>query len=661
MALEYRIVSAVCPTCGATASKVIRRAVDTRSAVAAPAANEVCFRCLLAKETPHGKAYFIRQWRMMWSMAGGALEDMPDAIRVKGDPQRRTPAVAGTPPPRRAFRPVQPRGSDTPTWASPVAVLPSPPPLRYRPRVLWVTHDFSATGAPTLLLNFLPHMRGMDSALHSLGDGPLRQRALDAGVRIVDHFAPADYDLVVCNTLATHSAARLAIAAGVRTMLWCHEWSYETWMKGQELQELARALSVLVYAHPAQRDSYSLLKGIRSRVVPSPIPPFVAEDRQAARAALGIDADAFHVVSFGRNEPRKGQQDFQALANLPGVEVHLIHGDPQPKRWLSAADLYVATSRAEVCPLSVQEAKMAGLAALATNIPAHADMIVPGRNGYLYEPGDLETLRELTLRLKENAVLRRELASSPAVGPRWDESVAMLEALVLSEGGSGAATADDLHVVYHVAGMGPRWREIVTEQLAQLAEAGLHTVLITHCGEGLAWLSAKAKELRLNAVVAEHHDSVLCFEQPAMRLIERLAQASDRPVLYLHTKGASYESGDSIMHDWRRLLTTEMICYWRRHLETLYEYDAVGVNWWTATGKQHFSGNMWMASAPWLRKLPDFSGYYRDRYSCERWIGSVEGCRAKSLLCTDAAFWDRDRDLVLALCNAQKARIERRR
>jgi hypothetical protein len=197
--------------------------------------------------------------------------------------------------------------------------------------------------------------------------------------------------------------------------------------------------------------------------------------------------------------------------------------------------------------------------------------------------------------------------------------------------------------------MGGHWRAVVAEQLDQLRAAGLGRVLCTHVGEGADWLTAAARARGIDLVVCETHKEVKRYEAPAIRLIERLVRASDKPVLYLHSKGVSHPPGEEVWHAWRRLLMRETVGEWRRNLAYLADHDAVGVNWWTTPGSQHFSGNFWLASAAWLRELPRFDSIYRDRYSPEVWIGLVTGCRAKSLVCADKRFWDVDRDYLLSL------------
>lgn len=202
-----------------------------------------------------------------------------------------------------------------------------------------------------------------------------------------------------------------------------------------------------------------------------------------------------------------------------------------------------------------------------------------------------------------------------------------------------------IRTVYHVAGMGPWWRSIVREQLASLARVGLHRILATHVGEGEGWLLDEASRQGLDLVLCEHRDEVTAWECPAIRLVERLARTSETPILYLHSKGVSHDPAtEPVFHEWRRLMQRELIERWFLHLHSLDSHDAVGVNWWAR--KTHFSGNFWLARPSWLRGLPRFDSYYRDRYSCERWIGSVPGCRVKSLFCSDKRLWSEDSHLL---------------
>lgn len=656
MKLSLIIAKTACPTCGQAALKVVRRALARSEAPQKLQLVEDCMDCLLKREQGPAKAYYLRQWRIMWISAGGKLEDMPDAIRLPDDPPRRPrPAAADVPFVRPARTPNK-RGADTPSWKSPARVLPPPQYASARPKILFVSHELTASGAPMVLANFLPHLRGMDATLYSLAGGVLRDEVLRRGIKLTEHYHPEAYDLIVVNTLAAHSAVSSALAAKIPVLWWNHEWSTAPFLTEEQYYDLAKKVRLNLFVHQAQREQFAFAKEIREAIVHPIIPPFGVPNKHRARQEVGLAAEDVVVLNFGRNEPRKGPEDVLFAKTIPGIKVHNFGNEPNARLWLAAADVYLSTSRAECYGLSVQEAKMAKLPVVATNLPCYRDMIESGVNGYLYEPGDTEMLKELLERLRDDADLRDRLGSAPIRGPRFDCAIEALEHHILNECGGGTARPEELRVVFHIAGMGEHYQAIVSEQLRQLRESGLKRVLVTHCGEGLSWLLETGASLGMDLTVCSHTDEVTCYERPAMELIERLAATSDVPIFYLHSKGVSYASLDSVAHEWRRLFMDELVPYWRQHVAALREYDAVGVNWWTIPDKDHFSGNFWFARPSWIRQLPHFADYYRDRYSCERWIGAKPGCKAKSLLCHDAAFWDRDRNMLQELRNMQIAR-----
>ncbi len=190
---------------------------------------------------------------------------------------------------------------------------------------------------------------------------------------------------------------------------------------------------------------------------------------------------------------------------------------------------------------------------------------------------------------------------------------------------------------------------MVPEQLRQLRQCGLTKVLATHVGAEPEWLLDEAARHGIDLTLCQHEPDPANWEVLAIRLVERLVRQGNKPVLYLHSKGVSHPPHDRVWHEWRRLMMRELVAKWREQLPALNSHDCVGVNWWFAKGNNHFSGNFWLARADWLRRLPKFDTYHRDRYSCEVWIGSAVPCRAKSLVCHDKRFWDKDRDYLLSL------------
>ena len=112
------------------------------------------------------------------------------------------------------------------------------------------------------------------------------------------------------------------------------------------------------------------------------------------------------------------------------------------------------------------------------------------------------------------------------------------------------------------------------------------------------------------------------FEDRTLNLIpERL---TDLPVLYAHTKGAGYPL--PVSDAWRACMTYEVVMKWRTNLLALDTHDLVGAHWltpeeWFEVESPFFGGNFWWATADHLRKLPPLE--MRDRFSAEKWIGSV--------------------------------------
>jgi nucleotide-binding universal stress UspA family protein len=197
-------------------------------------------------------------------------------------------------------------------------------------------------------------------------------------------------------------------------------------------------------------------------------------------------------------------------------------------------------------------------------------------------------------------------------------------------------------VVYHAAGMG-NWEQVVPEQLQALAESGLRDVRLTHVGAGLDRILDEARQRDIHLTVVRSDPNLAHYETFGILEVERLAkqEKTDRPILYLHTKGVS-NPADGGKASWRRVMQDGLVRRWNVNVGYLTEYDAVGVNFQNH-GEQHFSGNFWLARPDWIRRLPDYAAYHGakglTRYSAEMWIGAACYIRAKSLLCQDQNFW----------------------
>ena len=153
--------------------------------------------------------------------------------------------------------------------------------------------------------------------------------------------------------------------------------------------------------------------------------------RVSFRAEKGITDDETVVLGMGRFVGWKAWDDYlRAIAMLPrelplrfwlvggGDQEHSLHrlaqelaiedrvqfypfaSDVRP--WLWAADVFVQTSREpEGFSLMLIEAMASGTAPIATNIGGTLDIVRDNENGFLFAPGDADTLAKLIRKISE--------------------------------------------------------------------------------------------------------------------------------------------------------------------------------------------------------------------------------------------------------------------
>jgi glycosyltransferase involved in cell wall biosynthesis len=96
----------------------------------------------------------------------------------------------------------------------------------------------------------------------------------------------------------------------------------------------------------------------------------------------GADTDPF-VAPFRKTLPGELWKRVSFRDQLPTAEV---------VKELAAATLLVLPTRADTSPNAVKEAAVAGVPVVASAVGGIPDYIVPGKNGLLFPPGDLEGL-----------------------------------------------------------------------------------------------------------------------------------------------------------------------------------------------------------------------------------------------------------------------------
>lgn len=177
-----------------------------------------------------------------------------------------------------------------------------------------------------------------------------------------------------------------------------------------------------------------------------------SEARRAARERLGVPPDAKLVLSLAKFNPREAPWDLvHAFPRLPDDVTLVLAGDgpqraeleslaaelapgrvrftgyvpyPELPELYAAADVFVHPAREERWGVSVQEALACGLPVVASSrVGAAHDLVLPGRNGELYEAGDWEGLAcRLTQALALDPVGVR--AENERVLAAWDYAAA---------------------------------------------------------------------------------------------------------------------------------------------------------------------------------------------------------------------------------------------
>ena len=123
-----------------------------------------------------------------------------------------------------------------------------------------------------------------------------------------------------------------------------------------------------------------------------------------------------------------------------------------------------------------------------------------------------------------------------------------------------------------------------------------------------------------NIEVTNYSNSINLFEIPTINKVREFAKENPGSyILYLHTKGVSYNFENDYVNDW-----INMMLYFLTKHETsqlLHRYDTVGCNYLkTKEVKPHWSGNFWWARAGYLKDLPPLDHIKIDKWSSELWL-----------------------------------------
>ena len=121
-------------------------------------------------------------------------------------------------------------------------------------------------------------------------------------------------------------------------------------------------------------------------------------------------------------------KDIGAEKNNPILSHHKVHfcGSIEPKEVLyyyKLFNLYVLPSTTEGLSQAILEAMYLELPVITTNAGGNPDLIQHGKNGFLFEDGDIKTLAELITKVKENNHLAKSLSEGSKQTAHIDFSI----------------------------------------------------------------------------------------------------------------------------------------------------------------------------------------------------------------------------------------------
>jgi hypothetical protein len=103
--------------------------------------------------------------------------------------------------------------------------------------------------------------------------------------------------------------------------------------------------------------------------------------------------------------------------------------------------------------------------------------------------------------------------------------------------------------------------------------------------------------------IINYSENEKLWEIPTIKLLHIFSEFNnDCNILYLHTKGVSYNVIPNQIMDWTNMMLYYNITKFESNIKLLEKYDAIGCNFLEKPHK-HFSGNFWWAKSSYIRTI----------------------------------------------------------
>jgi beta-1,4-mannosyl-glycoprotein beta-1,4-N-acetylglucosaminyltransferase len=122
-------------------------------------------------------------------------------------------------------------------------------------------------------------------------------------------------------------------------------------------------------------------------------------------------------------------------------------------------------------------------------------------------------------------------------------------------------------------------------------------------------------------ILANYSENTLLYENPTINKMKLFAEQNpDSYILYLHTKGNSYDSERQSINDWTDMMLYFLVENHKTCTNKMYEqYDTVGCNY-SESPSRHYPGNFWWAKSSYIKTLNLLSEDEPSKMAPEFWL-----------------------------------------
>jgi glycosyltransferase involved in cell wall biosynthesis/GT2 family glycosyltransferase len=324
-----------------------------------------------------------------------------------------------------------------------------------RPKVLFVSHETTLTGAPIQLLHLVRrlHQDGWDLAVAAPEPGPISELLAADGITVIIHpdlvevagyeklrELVAQFDLVVANTIVSWRAVRAAHSQGKPAIWYLHETLVAVRLL-REIPDMRPTLELATLLVTPTRQTARIYEGLTH--TPIEVVPYGIPDLQVADSEL--DKREMTFITLATVEARKGQDILvEAIKELPakireaarfklvgrhldppffekvkasaaglaGVEFTGERNHAESLKLLAGSDSLICCSRDETMPITILEAMSLGKVVISAKVGGISEWVRDEMNGLLVEPENPRALAAAIERCMTDRPLAAQLRAA---------------------------------------------------------------------------------------------------------------------------------------------------------------------------------------------------------------------------------------------------------